>query len=228
MAKKQYFCVIDTETTQKGHVADFAAVIVDRKGNIYNQCAVLLKRFYGNEDLFYNPNDDSKSIWSVEGLKRRTDNYNSMIEQGTRTLATVTAVNRWLDRAALTYPNIKLTAYNLAFDVDKCKNSGIDLTMFKEKFCLWYAFNHSIANNKKYIDFCLQNKRLTEKLNFKTDAETAAGFITGAMLTEPHTALEDIIDFELPILQFMLKKRKIIEKPYNWRDWQLAENVKPA
>ena len=46
MAKKQYFCILDTETTMGDTVADFAMIICDREGNIYNQCAVLVNGHY--------------------------------------------------------------------------------------------------------------------------------------------------------------------------------------
>ena len=42
MSKKQYFLIVDTETTQNNLVADFGAVIVDRKGKIITQCAVMV------------------------------------------------------------------------------------------------------------------------------------------------------------------------------------------
>ena len=41
MAKKDYFFIIDTETTQDSQVADFAGIICDRSGKIYTQIAVL-------------------------------------------------------------------------------------------------------------------------------------------------------------------------------------------
>ena len=37
MAKKQYFVILDTETTMADTVADFAMIVVDREGKIYNQ-----------------------------------------------------------------------------------------------------------------------------------------------------------------------------------------------
>ena len=36
MAKKQFFAILDTETTMQDTVADFAIIIVDREGTIYN------------------------------------------------------------------------------------------------------------------------------------------------------------------------------------------------
>ena len=53
MAKKQFFLIIDTETTQCDNVADFGAVVCDRQGNIFEHCAVLVNDFK-NEQLFHN------------------------------------------------------------------------------------------------------------------------------------------------------------------------------
>ena len=57
----------------------------------------------------------------------------------------------------------------------------------------------------------------------KTNAEMVAGFISGEFKEEPHTALEDARDFELPIMVEVLKKNKWREKvtPYNWRAFQV-------
>ncbi len=65
---KQYFITIDTETTQTGLVADFAAVVTDRKGNIVNQIAVLVHGTYDNpkdHPLFFTTDPDC--IWSRGG-----------------------------------------------------------------------------------------------------------------------------------------------------------------
>jgi len=39
--KKDYYLIIDTETTMNDKVADFGAVVIDRQGNIQTQCGVL-------------------------------------------------------------------------------------------------------------------------------------------------------------------------------------------
>ena len=69
-------------------------------------------------------------------------------------------------------------------------------------------------------------------MTYKTNAEVMARFVTGALLPdEPHTALEDIIDYELPILNALIKRGKmqdIIESgvAYNWRDYQAKDHYK--
>ena len=63
-------------------------------------------------------------------------------------------------------------------------------------------------------------------MTFKTNAEMVCGFIQGEFKTEPHTALEDARDFELPILREIIKKKDWREKitPYNWREFQTKDH----
>lgn len=228
MAKKQYFAILDTETTMENTVADFAIIIVDREGKIYNQCAVLVAGHYDKFELFHDKH--ANDIWGYGGLIKRKENYAKMLESGTRMLASVNAINKWINQAIGKY-NPSLTAYNLAFDLDKCKNTGIDLSGFTSQFCLWQAAVGNICNTKGYRNFVLENhafNKVTENGNmtFSTNAETVCGFIKGDFQIEPHTALEDARDFELPILTEVIKKTKWREKitPYNWRNFQVKNH----
>jgi hypothetical protein len=228
MAKKQFFAILDTETTIENTVADFAIVICDRNGTIYNQCAVLVNEHYGNFELFHDKK--ANDIWGYSGLEKRKANYVKMLDSGTRMLASVNAINKWINQAIGKYNPI-LTAYNLAFDLDKCEKTAIDLTGFSNKFCLWQAAIGNVCNSKKYRQFILENhlfNKPTEfgNMTFSTTAESVCGFINGEFKTEPHTALEDARDFELPILQAITKKRNWQDKmmPYNWREFQVKNN----
>jgi hypothetical protein len=225
MAKKQFFCIVDTETTNANTVADFAAVIVDRQGIIHNRCAIIVKGEF-EKGLFYDVNNKD---WSIENAKIKAAKYQEMLINGSRMMASVAAINRWLDKAIGQYNPI-LTAYNLAFDVEKCQNTAIDLTGFSDRFCLWAAAVGNICQTKKYRQFVLENHRFnkpTEKGNmtFSTNAETVAGFLNNQMVTEPHTALEDVIDFELPILKALIKKKNWRNncQPYDWRQFQVKD-----
>lgn len=228
MAKKQFFAICDTETTMENTVADFAIIIVDREGKIYNQCAVMVKDHYGKFELFHDK--AANDIWGYAGLERRKAAYVEMLNSGKRMLASVNAVNKWIDQAIGKY-NPALTAYNLAFDADKCEKTGIDLTGFSSRFCLWQAAVGNICETKKYRQFVLDNhgfNKPTEQGNMtlKTNAEIVCGFITGELKDEPHTSLEDARDFELPILTEILKKKQWREKitPYNWRNFQVKNH----
>ena len=228
MSKKQYFAILDTETTVADTVADFAIIICDRNGNIVNQCAVLINSEYQNHELFYDKN--AKGLWSREYAKQKRAGYDNMLQTGIRTLASVNAVNRWIAKAIGQY-NPTLTAYNLAFDTAKCANTLIDLTQFTSRFCLWQAAVGNICNKKQFRQFCVENhqfNKVTEhgNMTFITGAECVSGYLNNQMITEPHTALEDAVYFELPILINILKKKNWRDNivPYNWKNFQVKDN----
>lgn len=228
MAKKQYFAICDTETTMADTVADFAIIICDREGKIYNQCAVLVAGHYGVHELFHDKN--ANDIWGYGGLEKRKAAYTAMLESGTRMVASVNAVNKWITQAVAKYDPV-LTAYNLAFDAGKCANTEIDLSGFTSKFCLWQAAVGNICNKKQFRQFVLENHGFNKPTQFgnmtmQTNAEIVAGFISGEYKDEPHTALEDARDFELPILTEVIKKKGWRDKitPYNWRAFQVKDH----
>lgn len=226
MARKQFFMIVDTETTIADTVADFAAIVVDRKGRIVDQIAVLVQGEFGVRDLFWRK--DMKD-WSREYAERKQTAYSQMLNTGSRSLATVGAINCWL-AAALAKYSPTLTAYNLQFDLGKCANTGIDLSRFADRFCLWNAAATFICHTKAYRQFVVENhlfNNRTERGNmtYKTDAESVCGFVRGEYQTEPHTALEDARDFELPILQKIANRKSWRDgiKSYSWNDFQVRD-----
>lgn len=239
MGKKQYFIIVDTETTQDNLVADFGAVIVDRKGKIYNQCAVLIDGIftdYKNHPLFFDSNCKDAELWSKRGADRRYAKYNDMVKNGSRMVASVSAVNRWLSLAMGKY-NPMLTAYNLPFDSSKCINTNIDLTIFNERFCLWSAAYSKWATSKKYLQFVLDNHAFNKptelkNMSFQTNAEIMTKFVLSnpELENEPHTALEDIVYYELEIFKALMKsttKNELFDfQPYNWRDVQVKNHFR--
>ena len=236
---KQFFCIIDTETTQDGLVADFAAVICDRKGTVHHQCAALVRGVYDAPDqhpLFYS--DRAGDLWARAGLPKRYARYNAMLENGARVLASPEAINRWLMKAIAKYVPT-LTAYNLPFDVDKMNNTGLLVELFDNYFCLWRAACEKWARKKAYREFVLNSHAFnapTEKGNmtYKTNAEVMARFVLGNPMLEdePHTALEDILFYELPILRELFRSKRTTlarvqewnRQNYNWRSYQVRDH----
>lgn len=227
MAKKQYFLIVDTETTIKDHVFDFGAIICDRQGRVVKQLAAIVHDF-ASEELFYDPKDNG--FWGKAAAEKRKAMYSEMVQDGRRVVASVGAINRWLERAKGEF-NPALTAYNLAFDTSKCDNSKIDLTIFEKRFCLWQAALGNICQTKAYKAFILQNHIFTNRTQFgnmsvRTNAEAVAGFLQGELTDEPHTALEDALYYELPILMAIIKKKGWQDKieSFNWRKWQVKDH----
>lgn len=231
MAKKQFFMVVDTETTINDHVADFGAIIYDRQGNMYENCAILVKDFK-NEKLFHDTKLVDSSLWAKNNLENRRLNYEKMLDEGSRHYASIAGINKFLDNARAKYGNIELTAYNLPFDASKCANSGINLHNFTNRFCLWQASCGLFADTKAYRQFILDNHYFsnrtvkTASITYRTNAEVMSEFLTGVKAIEPHTAYEDILHHEGHILNAILKHKKWREKikPYNYRDYQLKAN----
>ena len=236
--KKDHFLIIDTETTRNGLVADFGAVVVDRKGTILTSCSALIDGVYtdkDNEPLFHG--EGMGELWGKARLPERYAEYDAMLESGSRMLARPIAITRWLDKVKANYKPY-LTAYNLAFDVDKCKKTGIDLTMFgANKFCLWHSSVARWGKTKAYRQFILESHAFnapTKKGNasYKTNAEVMARFVLNQpeLEDEPHTAYEDVVFYELPILLKLVKgysKNKWLNPPgYSWHDYQLKDAYK--
>jgi len=227
---KDYFLLVDTETTQNQKVADFGAVICDRKGNIYNQCSVLVDGIFTdkvNNPLFFDASASPDTLWSKESADARYGIYNDMVKNGSRMIASVSGVNSWLQKSINQYNPI-LTAYNLPFDLGKCVNTGIDLTGFNNKFCLMSVAQNMALKDKNFLRFCLENHFFGNRTKlgnmvFQMKAETLGNYISGTIDHEPHTALEDVIYWEIPILKWVFKKlsvRKVLNENWSSVAWQ--------
>ena len=208
---KHYYLIVDTETTKKQTVADFGAVITDRKGNIVDQFGAMVLNHFGSLPLFSDPTATDSALWSEQSAQRREKDYYSMLDSGERSISSVGLINQWLSATYARY-NPVLTAYNISFDLGKCRNTRINLGIFKQRFCLMKAAKRAIGSLADYHKFCHAHGFLTAKLRKPSmTADTMAKYILGIDLQdEPHTALEDARDYEAVILAYILngKTRK--------------------
>lgn len=233
MAKKKYFIVIDTETTVSQKVVDFGAVIVDKQGNVMASCAVLIAETFCDREQHALFHDQSSGLWGKRHLPRRYAEYEAMLKDGRRMLANVAAVNRWLAKAVATY-NPVATAYNKAFDWGKMRNTGIDCDMFSKSFCMWHAAAARWGTSKKYRQFVLDVVGFnppTDKgnMSYLTNAEIMARFVLGQpeLPDEPHTAYEDAIGYEVPILVELVRNTPVADymnpPGYDWKKYQVKD-----
>jgi hypothetical protein len=237
--KKDYFLIIDTETTTTDMVADFGAVLVDKTGKIYASCAVLVEGFYDDPDahpLFHF--QGGNELWAKKNLDSRYERYENMLDSGTRIMGSVKAINSWLKKVKDAYDPY-VTAYNLKFDQAKCSNTGIDMAMFGAKqFCLWYAAAAKWSHTKSYLRFIVETHAFNaptklRNMTYKTNAETMTRFVLNDpnMVDEPHTSLEDAVFYELPILLKLLKSERkknwLNPKPYSWHFAQVKDHFGP-
>jgi hypothetical protein len=203
---RHFYLIVDTETTKKQTVADFGAVIMTKQGRIVEQFGAMVHGHFGTLPLFSDPSADPSAFWSEQSAQRRTKNYDEMLESGERSIASPQLINQWLAGVNARY-NPTLTAYNLAFDLGKCRNTRINLGQFGTRFCLLKAAKKQIGTLAEYHEFCNANGYLTAKLKRPSmTADTMAKFIFGTGLQdEPHMALEDARDYEAPILARILE-----------------------
>jgi hypothetical protein len=212
---KHYYLIVDTETTKKQTVADFGAVLITRQGEIVERFGAMVLGHFGKMPLFADATAPDSALWSEQSAKRREKDYYSMLDTGERSIASVALINQWLVRVNTQYSPV-LTAYQLSFDLGKCRNTRIDLGVFAQSFCLMKAAKREIGTLADYHEFCNAHGFLTAKKRIpSTTAETMARFIFGADLEdEPHTALEDAQFYEAPILHYLLAdmtRKQILE-----------------
>ena len=61
---RHYYLIVDTETTKRGTVADFGAVIVTKQGEIVEQFGAMVLGHFGKLPLFSDPSADPDAFWS--------------------------------------------------------------------------------------------------------------------------------------------------------------------
>lgn len=211
--KKHTYLIVDTETTKYQTVADFGAVVMTRDGTIIEQFGAMVSGHFGKMPLFSNPNANPEDFWSEQSAHRRAKHYDDMLECGERSISSPALINKWLERVNGQHQPV-LTAYNIAFDVSKCRNTKINLGIFGSRFCLMKAAKRYFVN-EDYMQFCVDNGRLTPTGLASTTADSMATYIIGNDLApEPHTALEDARDYEAVILAKILEtttRKKLLE-----------------
>jgi len=211
--KKHTYLIVDTETTKYQTVADFGAVIMTRDGTIIEQFGAMVGGHFGKMPLFSDPKADPSAFWSEQSAQRRAKHYDDMLESGERSISSPALINKWLERVCGQHDPI-LTAYNIAFDFGKCRNTKINLGIFSSRFCLMKAAKRHFVN-EDYMRFCVENDRLTPTGLASTTADSMATYIIGNDLApEPHTALEDARDYEAVILAKILEtttRAKLLE-----------------
>ena len=190
---RHYYLIVDVETTGDQRVADFGAVVVDRKGNVVASIGVLVEGVFGDVDFH----------WALGNPKHTMKKYRGMLANGKRAIASAAYINQWLAEVQRTYSPV-LTAYNIGFDWGKCRNTDIDLSIFDKRFDLMMAAKTVIVSTPEYETAAYQNDWLTAGGKLSSKADHVARFLDSTLPEEPHTALEDARDYEAVILHAII------------------------
>jgi DNA polymerase III epsilon subunit-like protein len=222
MSKKQYFVIVDTETTIEQTVADFGAVVMDRNGRIVDQIAVLVSDHFDRFDLWFDPSVNASAFWSEQNARARRKKYESMLNSGMRSIASAGYINSWLARVRGEFQPRGLTAYNISFDRSKCYNTSIDLGGFTQ-FCLLLASRRYLKRCSAHVypKWAINNGYVTKTGRESYSADAVSHWFYRNLPVEPHTAVEDARDFEAPILKALLKR-------YGWWGIQNLVDADPS
>lgn len=231
---KRYTLILDTETVSnnKGfslygnYVFDIGAtlcVIEDSNITILENFNYLVEEIYKDEDLMKNYffGEDRLNSFYKEDNDIEICPWNKIIEH--------------LKKIIEDFEIEDYAAFNITFDMnsiqstcDKLKtdNPLKDLT----KVDLYNKSCQALADDENYKIFCVENGRVTEKGNIKSDAESVFAYLFNApSVIESHTALLDAI-LETKIYQWLLKQEKeqdtFFEDTPNTQAWRLVQYKK--
>lgn len=231
---KKYTLILDTETVSnnKGfslygnYVFDIGAtlcVIEDSNITILENFNYLVEEIYKDEDLMKNYffGKDRLNSFYKEGNDIEIRPWNKIIEHFKKIIEDLEIE----DYAAF---NITFDMNSIQSTCDKLKtdNPFKDLT----KVDLYNKSCQALADDENYKIFCVENGRVTEKGNIKSDAESVFAYLFNApSIIESHTALLDAI-LETKIYQWLLKQEKeqdtFFEDTPNTQAWRLVQYKK--
>lgn len=231
---KRYTLILDTETVSnnKGfslygnYVFDIGAtlcVIEDSNITILENFNYLVEEIYKDEDLMKNYffGEDRLNSFYKEGNDIEICPWNKIIEHFKKIIEDFEIE----DYAAF---NITFDMNSIQSTCDKLKtnNPFKDLT----KVDLYNKSCQALADDENYKIFCVENGRVTEKGNIKSDAESVFAYLFNApSIIESHTALLDAI-LETKIYQWLLKEEKeqdtFFEDAPNTQAWRLVQYKK--
>ena len=231
---KRYTLILDTETVSnnKGfslygnYVFDIGAtlcVIEDSNITILENLNYLVEEIYKDEDLMKNYffGEDRLNSFYKENNDIEICSWNKIIELFKKIIEDLEIE----DYAAF---NITFDMNSIQSTCDKLKsdNPFKDLT----KVDLYNKSCQALADDENYKIFCVENGRVTEKGNIKSDAESVFAYLFNApSIIESHTALLDAI-LETKIYQWLLKEEKeqdtFFEDTPNTQAWRLVQYKK--
>lgn len=211
MAKKYYYLTLDTETAgdlDNPIVYDLGGCVHDRNGNILERFSFVITEVFSNKGLMNTAYYCEKIPTYLMGLNKEwtpTTWYNAR-----------QYIFNLLEKYDIQY----VCAYNARFDYKALNNTMDYLTQGRYKWFFRYnqviwldtmqAVNQTIADQKKYIKYCVNNGYMT---NHKTPRPQVKAEIVYRYLTqqndfiESHTALSDS-EIETYILMKCFKKHR--------------------
>lgn len=213
MRNKDYYIVVDTETTPIEKATDVNAfnmlvydigwLVVDRKGKIYERKSFIV------QEIFF----DTEKMSSAYYAKKLPLYYNDL----KNCLRVVTTFENAINELITDFENYNckaFLAYNASFDVGALQTTSEYLKKnynFYNLYPFWDLLKMArfvISKRPTYKKFCESNNYITKKNRVQVKAETVYRYITKNVdFIESHTALEDAI-IESEIFAFLNRQHK--------------------
>lgn len=219
---KDFYMVVDTETTAHRLVYDVGAVITDRKGTIHETFSAIAA------EVFFGMPDEMKTAY----YKEKKPLYYTKIGKLQTQVLSFFDIQEKLIQLMNKY-NIKaVCAYNAKFDIDVLNNTIRYLTGYQTQYffpqdtlvyCIWGMACETLCKQKAYIKYSIENGFITSAGNMKTDAESMYRYIIqDRTFNEEHMALEDTY-IETVILAKCFLKHKRMSRKILIHPWKIPQ-----
>ena len=209
MGKKQYLCVLDTETvTSLRKVFDLGYKIIDRSGSIYETGSFIAAEQIADaaqvRELTTDNFSKGKCHLYFNGLLNDSDEWQVV------PFATIREI---VNQVISKYDAI-LCAYNIAFDINALNRTsriycGTDFFDTMPELCdIWACALSTVCATQKFIKFIADNSFVTGSGNPQTGAEAVYRYLMNdTTFNERHTALADC-DIEAEIFAACVRTHK--------------------
>lgn len=228
MARTKKYIVLDVEGQSSCRPYNVGYIITDSTNTIYESVSVALPETM-TENL--------QKCWASQEMTHKNiceilDDYANPPEKWKYKYMTIDNFYSMFCNHIKQYNISEIWAYNVSFDKNSLKRLFGEIRFFAikdnknnmVKWCdIWSCITHSLLLTKKYINWCEENNKVTEKGYFSTSAQTVYQYITGNMeFDEEHTGLADVL-IENEILNVAKRQGKKLHKECSL-PWKILHN----
>lgn len=220
--RKHYLLMVDTETCNmpmvdnqldisSGLVYDIGGMVVDTKGNVYEEFSFIVK------EIFFDECEIMQSAYYVNKLPMYYDD----IFYGCRKVENWYNIRQYIVDLMEEYGITEVVAHNARFDSSVLNTTQRWLTKSKYRYFFPYDIvwwdtlkmaRSVIGKMPTYKKFCEENSYITKNNQLRFTAEILYRFISGIDdFEENHTGLEDVV-IEHEILKYCYRQHKTMKK----------------
>lgn len=214
------FIVLDVEGLSTCRPYNIGYIVGDKNGKIYEKHSyafpeALWENFCGSLNLEVVTSMMYKNIQEIladYGKENRKYKYISIVD-----------FQKQFENTIKRNKVKRLFAYNVSFDKSSLKRLfGEEIfSKFNLQYCdILSAILYTKLLRKKYVNYCIHNRYITEKKNVQTKAEIVYRYLTKKQdFIEEHTGLADVlIEFEILLTAFKTKKKMVTSPCCGWRE----------